>query len=403
MFFRGHCAGYQSSLIVAILALLVGCSSSSGSSSSDEDNGTDTVGQDGPELDQRAQEDGAADRAEHPDNRGDTAIPDTVSPDTGIADSETTEDSDSADVPALPPPSVQEMATYEITTTTETYGQGLSHSEWGGGTTESVDLVLDVYEPTDAPGRRPAMVVIHGGGFTGGRRTQGQIRGFAEAFASRGWVSFSIDYRVAGDKGTVPAEWLEYVDGLDLESRSREQALAMYPSARDAKAAIRWLYANAETYQIDTDYISVIGGSAGSFLAIMLGVTEGTDYRDEVSLEDDPTLSSTHLDQPAQIHTIIDHWGGVTHIEALELVWGLERFDTTDAPVSIVHGTEDPTVLFSHAERLRDAYTETGVAFDFHPLEGAGHGPWRAEVDGLSLVDLALAFVIEQQGLTTVE
>jgi para-nitrobenzyl esterase len=67
--------------------------------------------------------------------------------------------------------------------------------------------------------------------------------------------------------------------------------------------------------------------------------------------------------------------------------------------MSIVHGTDDPTVPFAEAEALRDAYVSTGVPFAFHPLPGRAHGPWDATVEGRTLEELALAFVIEQQAL----
>ena len=75
-----------------------------------------------------------------------------------------------------------------------------------------------------------------------------------------------------------------------------------------------------------------------------------------------------------------------------------DRFDASDAPMSIVHGTKDPTVLFDEALELKAEYERTGVDFAWYPLEGAGHGPWDATVDGKSLSELALEFIIEQQG-----
>lgn len=311
---------------------------------------------------------------------------------------EATLDLGSSDLGSFEAPVVSAEALYPVAVSTQVYGVGLRHSEWGGGTTEAMDLLVDVFQPEGAPPGRPALVCIHGGGFTGGSRRAAQMLTFAEYFAERGWVAISIDYRKVQDRGTVSAAWLEYVDRLQL-GNARDQGLALYPAARDAKAAIRWLNAEAEALQLDQGYITVLGGSAGSFLAIMLGVSEPEDFRDEIDLAEDPTLSSTHLNQPAVVHTVIDHWGGLAHLEALEALDGRSRFDESDAPVSIVHGTQDRTVAFSEAEALRDAYMQTGVPFAFHPLEGAGHGPWSAEVNGMSLPELAFEFVVEQQAL----
>lgn len=299
-------------------------------------------------------------------------------------------------------PSVRRNATYPVVYSTHVYGQGLQHSAWGSETASPVELELDLFEPQGAPAGRPALVIIHGGGFSGGSRTQAQLVSFAEYFTSRGWVSISVDYRLLGDRGTLPPEWLQYVQNQVLPA-DRDQAAALYPAARDAKAAVRWLYAHAATYQINTDYVTAMGGSAGAYLAIVLGVTDPEDFRDEVPVSVDPTLATTHLDQPSRVRTVIDHWGGLAHLRILEALDGRSRFDASDAPMSIVHGTADPTVPFTEAEALRDAYLSTGVPFGFYPLEGRGHSPWDATVEGMTLEELAMAFVIEQQSLNVSE
>ena len=299
-------------------------------------------------------------------------------------------------------PSVRRNATYPVRSSTHVYGEGLQHSTWGGGTTSPVALQLDLFEPQGAPAGRPALVIIHGGAFRDGSRTQAQLVSFAEYFTSRGWVCISIDYRLLKDRGTLPSQWVRYVQDEVLPA-SRDQAAALYPAARDAKAAVRWLYANAAAYQINTDYVTAMGGSAGAYLAIVLGVTDPEDFRDEVPASADPTLATTHLNQPSRVRTVIDHWGGLEHLRILQALDGRFRFDASDAPMSIVHGTNDATVPFTEAEALRDAYVSTGVPFAFHPLVGFGHGPWTATVGGLTLEELAMAFVIEQQSLTVSE
>jgi acetyl esterase/lipase len=166
---------------------------------------------------------------------------------------------------------------------------------------------------------------------------------------------------------------------------------------------MRWLHANADRFGINSNFITSTGGSAGSQLAIVLGVTDPADFRDEVSTEADPTLLSTHLETRADVHTIVEHWGGTTAMGILEAIDGQNRFDETDPPMSIVHGTADETVFFTEAEQLRDEYIRTGVAHAYHPLEGKGHGAWNSRilVDGIEtrLEPLAFEFVRQQQGL----
>ncbi len=131
----------------------------------------------------------------------------------------------------------------------------------------------------------------------------------------------------------------------------------------------------------------------------MLGVTEPEDYRDELTSAEDETLETTNLGAAADVRTVIDHWGSGGLADALELFDGVNRFDATDAAISIVHGTADTTVPFSEGEKLRSTYMGTGVPYAWYPLEGKAHGPWQASYEGTSLHELAWDFVVEQQEL----
>jgi para-nitrobenzyl esterase len=176
--------------------------------------------------------------------------------------------------------------------------------------------------------------------------------------------------------------------------------LKVYPANRDVKAAIRWLYANSETYNIDTEFIAVGGSSAVAFLSISLGVTETEDYTNELSITEDPTLFSTNMNQPSEVHTIINFWGGEAHVKILELEYGLQRFDSNDAPIFIAHGTNDNVVPFSSAEILVIKFQTTRVNYEFYPLQDFGHSAWDATVNGKSLFDIAFEFIILEQEIT---
>ena len=283
------------------------------------------------------------------------------------------------------------------------YAEGLSHDDTSP-TTFTIPLKLDVYRPDNDSENRPVYMFVHGGAFTGGSKTQAAIVDQANYFASRGWVFVSIDYRLTGDLGSiftgiVPQEWL---DAAELTTQAR-QLMAMYMAQRDSKAALRWIMANADNYNINTDFITVGGGSAGATTAVTLGISSLEDFKDEISLTDDPTLATTNLDQTYEIQSIVDHWGSDTALEVHEIIYGTHRFDSNDPPLFIAHGTEDPTVLFSEAEELVALYDSTGVHVELNTLVGRGHGPWGATLNGQSLADLAFNFLVEQQGLIIAE
>jgi predicted esterase len=298
------------------------------------------------------------------------------------------------------PVSVKSAATYTVVVEQNTnYCQGLRHQTLNSTSYSIMDLKLDVYKPANNTKKKPAILLIHGGGFVGGDKNDVNIVNLANYFASRGWVAFSTNYRLLGDKGTVPAQWIQYAqNSVPLSDQS--QFLAMYPAHRDAKAALRWLIANANLYNIDTNYITVGGGSAGAVMATTLGITNPIDFTNEISLSNDPTLATTNLNSKNYtIKTILDFWGSGVAVNATNNIYGYNRFDPTDAPIMISHGTNDQTIAYSEALELKDIYTSTGATYKLYTLVNRGHGPWDAIVNGKKLEELSFDFIVEQQKL----
>ncbi len=296
------------------------------------------------------------------------------------------------------PPNVKVDSTFDVIFTEDiVYGQALSHENINTTSYTTIPLLMDSYVPNNTSENRPVLMLIHGGGFVGGSKQQQAIVNIANYFAERGWVVFSIDYRLRDDFGTVPQEWVDY--SIHVNPSSVGKFFALYPAHRDAKAALRWIVANKRVYNINTDYITVGGGSAGAVISIGVSASNDEDYKDEINLSEDNTLSSTNLDQSYQVHTILDFWGSKTSIQVLELIYGVQRFDSNDPPLYIAHGTEDTTVLFSEAEELRNIYENIQVPYIFYELIGSGHGPWNVTVEGVRLEKLAFDFIVEQQQL----
>ena len=53
----------------------------------------------------------------------------------------------------------------------------------------AIPLYLDVYYPDNTSTNRQSLSWIHGGGFTGGKRTRPDIIEMAEYYVARGWVA----------------------------------------------------------------------------------------------------------------------------------------------------------------------------------------------------------------------
>lgn len=61
----------------------------------------------------------------------------------------------------------------------------------------------------------------------------------------------------------------------------------------------------------------------------------------------------------------------------LDTMFGNESLvDANDPPVFIVHGTADPTVPTINSYNLMNRCTAVGLLYEFHPIQGAAHGPW---------------------------
>src|SRR6185437_15270164 len=112
----------------------------------------------------------------------------------------------------------------------------------------SRELHLDAFLPSAMAGRTPAILIVHGGGWRSGDRSQ-HIP-LAQHLAARGIACFTVEYRLSTE--------------------------AFFPAAvYDLKAAVRWLHANATRFSTDPAHISVLGFSAGGQLAALMGVTNG--------------------------------------------------------------------------------------------------------------------------------
>ena len=115
-----------------------------------------------------------------------------------------------------------------------------------------VALRLDLYAPTgDTQADRPALVWVHGGGFSGGDKTNTVPVDVGQTFAKQGYVVVSINYRLLGS-------------GCVANPGAPQCTIAAIEAQHDAQAAIRWLRARAGFLGIDPTRIGIGGESAGA-------------------------------------------------------------------------------------------------------------------------------------------
>ena len=314
------------------------------------------------------------------------------------------------------PGSIYEPGLYEVLKNEDiVYARGLAHTKTSSNPS-AVPLRLDVYFPDGNSTDRPVLMFIHGGGFTGGIKHKPEIVEMAEYYASRGWVYVSIDYRTTeelGDiddmsqeeiidyyQGIAPKEWIEHTFEGAESTKQIQQSVAMYAAQRDSKAALRWIVANADTYSIDVDEIAVGGASAGSITTIALGISNESDFRDEISIDEDPTLATTNLNETYDVKSMVYFWGSNVKVELYNTVYEVDRYDAKDPELFMAHGDgNDPVTPYEGALALQDIYNSLGIYNELVTLEGHGHGAWNAVVDGKGIFELSFDFLIDRQKL----
>ena len=238
--------------------------------------------------------------------------------------------------------------------------RGLVFSEPDGET-----LRANVYQPREeADGLRPGMVVVHGGGWIGGRRTQQAW--FCRNFAREGYVVMTCDYRL------LPKYAFPY---------------CLY----DSKEAVRWLRAHAEEYGIDPDRIVTFGASAGGHLSGLLATTrpeDGLEGTDDTSLSS--AVSAAVLLYPAADLTsyrdgdagAVGKWFAASLAkreyegdgDPYEWASPLHYVHEGMPPIYIAHGTADALVPHVQSENFHEAIKEAGGFSELHLHENRNHG-----------------------------
>jgi acetyl esterase/lipase len=223
---------------------------------------------------------------------------------------------------------------------------------------------MDIVRPREAAaGARPAVLLVHGGGFRAGTK-EGYI-GLAVKLAEHGYVAATANYRLS-PRNQFPAP------------------------VHDVKAAVRFLRANAAKYGIDSDHIGALGGSAGGTLVLMLGLTQGVEEFEG---------SGPNRDQSSSVQCVVDEYGAtdftqsysksvdaaevlpkflggdldhnrIDHIRSSPLNW----VTPNAAPTIAIHGTADPYVAYEQSLWLVERMIAAGATAELDTISGAGHG-----------------------------
>ncbi len=220
------------------------------------------------------------------------------------------------------------------------------------------DLRLFIVKPDDwkATDQRPALVLFHGGGWTGGAPTQFNEQ--ATYLARRGLVCVQVEYRLVKDLPGPPTNCV-----------------------RDAKSAMRWVRGHAAELGVDPKRIGAGGGSAGGHLAAFVGMVEGNDDPAD-DLKISPKAAALVLFNPVFDNGPDGGWGTARVGDRYKEFSPAHNITPDDPPAIVFLGRNDTLNGVPVVERFQANMKKAGVGCETRFYDGQGHGffngePWK--------------------------
>ena len=215
----------------------------------------------------------------------------------------------------------------------------------------------DVYLPDNGDEPLPAVVYIHGGGWTAGDKSQSMP---IWEWTDDGYAVVSINYRYAIAPNSVAA------------------------STADAIAAVGQLIATADEHGIDPDRIGVYGFSAGGHLAAMvaqadLGVAAVAVSGSPTDFEvlTDPQRSVFEIRSSEDAAATVRDRLGCARTSCAEAIATLSpaRLPAGPAPILVLHGERDAIISPTQAELLANHLDREGATVELRIVPDKGHSP----------------------------
>ncbi|OYX24213.1 MAG: alpha/beta hydrolase [Flavobacteriales bacterium 32-35-8] len=237
---------------------------------------------------------------------------------------------------------------------------------------------LDIHLPSIEKPKYKAVIVIYGSAWFANNMKQMGFQAIGQPLLDSGFAVISINHRSSGD--------------------------AMYPAQiNDVKAAIRFIRANAEAYNIDASFIGITGFSSGGHLASLAGTTNGiktfTVGEKTVDIEGD---LGNYTEVSSAVDAVVDWFGPIDftrmenctttkddkspeaalikgnpadNLDMLALINPMTFLDNTDPQFLVIHGDADNVVPHCQSVFFSDALKEKGLLNEFISVPNGQHGP----------------------------
>jgi len=228
-------------------------------------------------------------------------------------------------------------------------------------TASNYEVKLDVYSRRGATTPQPTVVFFHGGFWAAGSK-EGSLMSLLP-WMEMGWNVVNVEYRLA--------------------------RVALAPAAvEDCLCALRFVAAQAKTYNIDVNRLVLTGESAGGHLTLTTGMIPESSGLARECAGNTPvprvaamvnwygiTDVADVIDGPHAANLAVTWFGSLSDKEAIArrvspLTWVRPGLP----PILTIHGDQDPLVPYDEAVRLHAALQKAGVVNQLLTIAGGKHG-----------------------------
>ena len=234
-------------------------------------------------------------------------------------------------------------------------------------TASNYDVKLDVYARRGVTTPQPTVVYFHGGFWAAGSK-EGSLMSLIP-WMEMGWTVVNVEYRLA--------------------------RIARAPAAvEDCLCALRYVAAQAKTYNLDTNRLVVTGESAGGHLTLtsaMIPESAGLDRQCATVGTAVPKVAAAInwfgitdvadvIDGPHRANLAVTWLGSLPNKDEIaRRVSPLTYVRAGLPPILTIHGDMDQLVPYDHAVRLHSALTKAGVPNQLLTIPGGRHGGFTPE------------------------
>jgi acetyl esterase/lipase len=224
--------------------------------------------------------------------------------------------------------------------------QVLSDVPYRSGESEAFRLDLAL-PPRAGDGLRPAIVIVHGGGWAAGSKTDAVYQGLLLDYARQGYVTTSVEYRLTGE--------------------------APFPTGvADVKCAVKWVRAHADELGVDPDRIGAYGHSAGAHLVMMAALVPEAAGLDGDDCDWQGVSGNVNVVAAGSLPT---EGGARQPAERRKpAYWPIGYIGADAPPMLVIQGTEDPIVRTELTDRFIEEMKAAGAPdVTYVRIEGGDH------------------------------